>query len=97
LDQFDLRKYFRCIATAQTCQHTKPFPDPLLWAAQQMNVPIEACLMVGDTTVDMRAASAAGTQKVGVLCGFGEADELRKTGADMLLTNTSELALVLEK
>ncbi len=78
LEQFDLLPFFRCVASAQTCVHTKPFPDPILWAAKQMNVPPEACLMVGDTRVDMRAASAAGAQKVGVLCGFGERDELIK-------------------
>ena len=29
-------------------------------------------LMVGDTTVDIRAGKAAGAQTVGVLCGFGQ-------------------------
>ena len=97
LEQFDLLKYFKCIATAQTCKHTKPFPDPILWAAQKMEVPPEACLMVGDTTVDMRAGSAAGTQNVGVLCGFGEMNELHKYGADMILTTSAELVQVLKE
>ena len=60
LNQFSLAAYFKCIATDQTCQHTKPFPDPILWAAKQMGVSPEACLMVGDTTVDIRAGKAAG-------------------------------------
>ncbi len=96
LEQYDLLPFFRCIATAQTCVHTKPYPDPILWAAGQLGVPVEACLMVGDTTVDMRAGKAAGAQKVGVLCGFGEREELEKHGADMILSTTAELALVLE-
>jgi HAD superfamily hydrolase (TIGR01509 family) len=95
LEQFDLVQYFKCIATAQTCKHTKPFPDPILWVAKEMNVPPQACLMVGDTTVDMRAGRAAGAQNVGVLCGFGEKDELLNYGADLILTNTSDLVQVL--
>jgi N-acetyl-D-muramate 6-phosphate phosphatase len=95
LEQFDLLPFFRCVASAQTCVHTKPYPDPLLWAAKQMNVRPEACLMVGDTRVDMRAATAAGMQKVGVLCGFGERDELIKYGADMIIDTTPELVKVL--
>ncbi len=95
LEQFGLLPYFKCVATAQTCKHTKPFPDQLLWAARQMGVPPELCLMVGDTTVDMRAGRAAGTQNVGVLCGFGERNELQKAGADMILTTTEELVQVL--
>ncbi len=96
LEQFDLLPYFTCIATALTCQHTKPFPDPVLWAAGQMGVDAEDCLMVGDTTVDVRAGKFAGAQTVGVLCGFGEEDELRRQGADMILATTSELVQVLE-
>ena len=96
LEQFDLLQYFKCIASAQTCKHTKPFPDPILWAAEEMEVSPEACLMVGDTTVDMRAGSAAGAQKVGVLCGFGERNELQKHGADMILATPAELVQVLQ-
>jgi HAD superfamily hydrolase (TIGR01662 family) len=97
LEQYDLQQYFKCIATAQTCKHTKPFPDPILWSAQQMEVSPHACLMVGDTTVDMRAARAAGAQKVGVLCGFGESDELQKYGADVILDTTADLEQLLGK
>jgi HAD superfamily hydrolase (TIGR01509 family) len=92
LEQFDLRPLFKCVVTSQTCKHTKPFPDQILWAAQQMEVPAEACLMIGDTTVDIRAGRAAGAQTVGVLCGFGEEDELRRRGANLILPSTAELA-----
>lgn len=95
LEKFGLLPYFKCVATAQTCKHTKPFPDPILWAAGQMGVSPETCLMVGDTTVDIRAGKAAGAQVAGVLCGFGEKKELQKTGADLILSNTAELGQLL--
>jgi len=91
LDQFDLTPLFISVATAQTCDHTKPYPDPILWAAEQMEVHPHECLMVGDTTVDILAAKAAGAQSVGVLCGFGQEDELRKAGADIIIQSTSLL------
>jgi HAD superfamily hydrolase (TIGR01549 family) len=97
LDQFHMAGYFKCIATDQTCEHTKPFADPIIWAAGQMGVSPESCLMVGDTNVDIRAGKAAGAQTVGVLCGFGEADELHQHSADMILHQTSELVQVLEE
>ena len=95
LEQFDLLKYFDVIVTSQSAGHTKPYPDPILFAAQKMNVKPEACLMIGDTTVDMRAGRSAGAQTVGVLCGFGEEPELLKMGAHLILKNTSELTDVL--
>ena len=92
LDQFELTGYFQEIVTAITAEHTKPYPDPILFAAEKMGVAPKNCLMVGDTTVDMRAGKAAGAQTVGVLCGFGEEPELKRRGADLILKNTSELA-----
>jgi N-acetyl-D-muramate 6-phosphate phosphatase len=97
LDQFDLTPFFQYVATAHTCRYTKPYPDPLLWVAERMGVPIENCLMIGDTTVDIRAGIAAGAQTVGVLCGFGEQCELERIGADLILANTPALAEVLLK
>jgi HAD superfamily hydrolase (TIGR01549 family) len=91
LNQFDLCKYFDVIVTGLSTPHTKPYPDPILLAAQKMGASPEECLMVGDTTVDIRAGKAAGAQSVGVLCGFGEEAELKQLGADLILGSTSEL------
>lgn len=95
LEQFDLVQYFDAVITGQSAPHTKPYPDPVLLAAQRMGVNAGECLMVGDTTVDMRAGKSAGAQTAGVLCGFGEEPELRKKGADTILKTTSELANLL--
>ena len=97
LQQFDLVRYFDVIVTGQSVEHTKPFPDPIRFAAEKMGVKPEDCLMIGDTTVDIRAGTSAGAQTVGVLCGFGEEPELFKFGANLILKNTGELADVLLK
>jgi len=97
LDKFGLTAYFQEIVTAVTARHTKPYPDPILYAADKMRVAPENCLMVGDTSVDIRAGKSAGAQTVGVLCGFGEKAELKSWGADIILDSTSKLADVLLK
>jgi HAD superfamily hydrolase (TIGR01509 family) len=91
LQQFELVNYFDVIITGLSAQHTKPYPDPILLAAQRMNIPPENCVMIGDTTVDIRAGRAAGAQTVGVLCGFGEEPELRRMGANEILQATPNL------
>ena len=95
LNQFDLAKYFDVIVTALSAEHTKPYADPILFAAQKMGVTPDACLMTGDTTVDLRAGKAAGAQTVGVLCGFGEQAELSRQKPDLILPSTADLADVL--
>ena len=96
LKQFGLVKYFDAVITGLSAEHTKPYPDPVLLAAQKMNVPAENCLMIGDTTVDIRAGKSAGAQTVGVLCGFGEEPELKRLGADLILSDTPKLLEVLK-
>ena len=97
LEQFDLTKYFDVIITGLSAEHTKPYPDPVLLAAKKMNVAPENCLMIGDTTVDIRAGKSAGAQTVGVLCGFGEEPELRNMGADFIVEDTPRIAELLKR
>lgn len=95
LEQFDLVHYFDVIVTGLSAPRTKPFPDPIFMAAKMMGVRPEECLMIGDTTVDIRAGKAAGAQTVGVLCGFGEEQELLDMGADLIISATPQVTEVL--
>lgn len=91
LDEFELTPLFQSIVTAHTCDHTKPFPDPLFFAARQLGVEPDDCLMIGDTIMDIRTGIAAGAQTVGVLCGFGFEKDLIRNHADLILRNTADL------
>ena len=97
LTQFDLCNYFDAIVTGLSAPHTKPYPDPIFLAAGKLGVRPEECLMIGDTTVDMRAGKAAGAQTLGVLCGFGEEPELRQLGADLILKSTADVPAVFDQ
>ena len=90
-----LEEFFPVVVTSQTCPRSKPFADPLFFASEQLGVPIENCLMIGDTVTDIRAAKAAGAQSLSVLCGFGLDKELRRAGTQEILASTSELAAYL--
>lgn len=96
LQQYGVREHFRAVVGAQTTRRMKPHPEPLLFAAAAMGVKPEDCLMIGDTTIDVRTGVAAGAQTVGVLCGFGTEDELRAAGAQLILRTTSDLLAVLQ-
>jgi HAD superfamily hydrolase (TIGR01549 family) len=91
LELFSLEEFFDVIVSANTCYYTKPFPHPLLYAAQKIKIIPEKCLMVGDTIVDILAGKAAGMLTIGVLCGFGTPQELQRAAADYVLDSPSEL------
>jgi len=95
LDHVKFTRLFICIVTGQTTPYTKPWPDPIYWVAEQVGVSPENCLMIGDTTVDIRSGRAAGAQTVGVLSGFGHEKELVRAGADIILESVADLPNIL--
>ncbi|MFL7794060.1 MAG: HAD family hydrolase [Anaerolineae bacterium] len=92
LDQYGLRDLFETLTTCESTWRLKPHPAPVRHAANQLGVPVERCVMVGDTTVDVKSGRRAGAQAVAVLCGFGEREELEQAGSHVILEHTSQLA-----
>lgn len=80
------------IAGRDTTWRIKPHPQPVKWAARQLGLDPMRVLMVGDTTVDIKAGIRAGAWTCGVLCGYGRRVELERAGADLILDTTGELA-----
>jgi phosphoglycolate phosphatase-like HAD superfamily hydrolase len=91
LAQQELADLVQVIVGRDDTWRIKPHPSPVRHAAEQLGVPVERCLVVGDTTVDIKAAQAAGARSAAVLCGFGDQDELERAGADLILRTTTEL------
>ncbi|MBK7454132.1 MAG: HAD hydrolase-like protein [Anaerolineales bacterium] len=94
--QYDLVKYFDVIVSGLIRGTCQTLSDPILLAAQKMNVSPQNCLMIGDTTVDIRARWS--------ICGRTDGSEsyadlakaeLKKMGADMILKDTTKLLDIL--
>ena len=97
LAQFpDIAPRFEVTCGSQDTRRLKPHPSPIQEAARRLDLPESACVMVGDTTVDMHAAQRAGAWRIGVLCGFGREHELRQAGAQMILPSTADLTNLLK-
>ncbi len=98
LTQFpDIAPRFEVTCGSQDTRRLKPHPAPIQEAARRLNLPVTACVMVGDTSVDMHSAQRAGAWRIGVLCGFGREHELRHAGAHVILPSTADLATYLQK
>jgi phosphoglycolate phosphatase len=82
---------FDVIVGATSDLPRKPDPKGALEAARRLGLPPAAILYVGDSDIDMKTANAAGMYAVGVLWGFRAADELIRSGANVLITKPLEL------
>jgi phosphoglycolate phosphatase len=73
----------------------KPDPAIVLLVADEIGVPPERCLYVGDTGSDMMTAINSGCVPVGVTWGFRKRDELLSCGAKFLIDAPEELLTLL--
>ena len=69
----------------------KPDPSAALEIAARFDVPPEDFLFIGDTSIDMQTACAAGMFAVGVLWGFRPAAELIAAGGKMFFKHPTDL------
>jgi HAD superfamily hydrolase (TIGR01509 family) len=84
------------IFSAVQVKHGKPAPDLFLFAAEQMKVSRERCLVIEDSVSGIAAARAAGMTVLGFHggshCRPGYADTLRTAGAAATFDDMRELA-----
>ena len=73
----------------------KPAPDTVLTAAARMAVPVESCVYIGDSEVDLRTARNAGMNCISVTWGFRDEPQLIDAGASVLVHTPEELLAVL--
>lgn len=62
-ESHDLAKYFSVLITADDIQNFKPHPEPVFLALSRLGSKPEESLFIGDSSVDMLAANAAGLEK----------------------------------
>jgi phosphoglycolate phosphatase len=90
LARFDLAKYFTVIAGASMDGTTKPVV--IRQALQQLSAEAsDRIIMVGDREHDVLGAKEVGITSLGVLYGYGSEEELRKAGADHIVSTPSEI------
>ena len=81
-------------ALEDTTRH-KPEPDPLLHAAASLGSQPCDCVYVGDATVDVLAARAAGMAAIAVSWGAADREALAATGPDALVDTVADLTAYL--
>jgi phosphoglycolate phosphatase len=89
--EHDLGEYFAVIKTGDLCR-PKPHPEMLWQILEELGIPAERALMVGDTTFDVEMARAAGIRAVGVGWGAHDEEELRDAGAELVIPGLPDLA-----
>jgi len=88
--------FISAIVTSQEVEHRKPAPDAIIECAKRMGIPIENCIIVGDTEFDIIAAKRAGAIAVGVITGHADKEALLKAEPKIVLRDISDLIVCME-
>jgi HAD superfamily hydrolase (TIGR01509 family) len=96
LDLLDARSLADGWTTSADVEQTKPAPDLVLAALEQLGDDGKAAVMIGDSIWDCEAAKAAGIDSIAVLTGGFSEEELREAGASAVFRSIDELRLALD-
>lgn len=97
LEQLGILSYFELLVGGDTTARKKPDPMQLNHAAAHFGIKPSDCLMVGDSSNDIKAARAAGFQVVAVPYGYNHGVDIRASHPDMVVDNLMELAELFER
>lgn len=80
-------------AATRTADETANKPDPLMLREllEELDVPVERALMIGDTEYDAAMARAIGMPMLGVSCGVHEPGRILAAGAMALVESVSAM------
>jgi phosphoglycolate phosphatase len=95
--RFGLDRFIDTIVTSKEVEKRKPAPDLIVECAKRLNIPIEECLVVGDTEADIIAAKMAGAIPVAVTTGQDSIDLLMKEKPEYVFRNLNDLKIFLEE
>ena len=94
LQALNLTERCAVLVCPEDVKHTKPDPEPMYLAAQQINVPAEQCIYVGDHPRDIDAGRSANMYTILAAYGYlplEHKDDLDSWQADCIVNDVQEL------
>ncbi|CAA6814677.1 MAG: Phosphoglycolate phosphatase (EC [uncultured Sulfurovum sp.] len=97
LEHFDLMKYFDVLIGREDVKNPKPHPEPIYKALDALGYSFGTITYyIGDTPDDMLAAEEADIASIGVLCGYGNNNDLDEV-ADFIQKDALKAVQLIEK
>jgi phosphoglycolate phosphatase len=90
LEQSGLLPYFDLVVSGDTLQKKKPDPDQILYICEQLNIPVNESLLIGDSKTDIEAAHNAGCYVFTVPYGYNQGYSMEIGAVDALINHIGD-------
>jgi pyrophosphatase PpaX len=85
------------VVGCDTCVNHKPHPEPVERALALLGVSADNAIFVGDSPHDVESGRAAAVMTVGVTWGAFTGEEMRRSGAEVVIDRVDELREVVAR
>lgn len=100
LEHFGLLELFACVIGREDVINPKPHKEPIDKALEiigkEQKIDYATVWMMGDTILDLQAATSAKVQSIGLTCGYGKKEDLQRY-TQQIASNPFEAVQIIEK
>jgi len=97
-DRLPILTHCATVVCPDDVERTKPYPDPLFLAADQINIEAKSCWYLGDHIRDIEAGKAANMFTIATLYGYIEPhDQPENWQADIMVNTVEEITTLLNQ
>ncbi len=97
MEHFGLARYFTFMGGAMFEGNRTHKPQVVEYVLKENNISLDDAVMIGDREHDVFGAHDNNIPCIGVLYGFGDREELEKSGAEAIVNDINELTEILLK
>lgn len=91
LNHLNIKQFFKIWIGEDSLAETKPNAVPLLYLANEMNISINRCIMVGDSKNDILAAQNAEMDSIGLTYGYNYNEHIADYNPTIVVDNFAQL------
>lgn len=95
MEHFGLMEHFDVLIGREDVENPKPHEEPILKALQKLDTQNREIWMIGDTKLDLIAATNANVNSIAVLSGYDDLETLKKF-TNVILNDALEATLYLQ-
>ena len=95
LDKIELYKYFRHLVGPDLSDHSSDKCRLIERAINDYSLNKHECIMIGDTHYDIKGATDAGIDSIGVTYGYGNPDAMKEAGVTYMVDSVKEIGHIL--